>query len=281
MNEELKAELRRLNIEAWTNRKDISREKLDASLKKNTSFVKKLKVSLTSEKKNELIRDIKSLKLEKYIAEVVVSISEAKLKNTSDINTAVEICSLLHQRFADFSPLLQDALMKQLTPPPPTPANSSSNNEQKEKEDNARIIRQRIVLRLFVELYLVNIFKDFSMKERDMLLYNILKKLLTHDKTAHVNISLAVTFMKYYGEELTGIIPQKIEEDKDKENESPKETVHTITIVNDGKKNDSAVKKEKESFIPIEVKTCLKNFILDYCKAIENQLIKGHDVRII
>lgn len=159
---------------------DLSKEKLDSSIKKNTSFVKKLKVSLTSEKKNELLKDIKSLKLEKYIAEVVSAIAEAKLKNQADIAAAVEICSLLHQRFADFSPLLQDALLKQLAP-----GTYSSNNltsELKEKEDNTRIARQKVVLPLFIELYLVNVFRDVSLnKDKDMIVYSILRKLVSNN----------------------------------------------------------------------------------------------------
>jgi len=49
-------ELRALNEAAWEKRIDLSKEKLDASIKKNTSFVKKLKVSLTSEKKMNYLK---------------------------------------------------------------------------------------------------------------------------------------------------------------------------------------------------------------------------------
>lgn len=270
-------ELRALNEAAWEKRIDLSKEKLDASIKKNTSFVKKLKVSLTSEKKNELLKDIKSLKLEKYIAEVVSAIAEAKLKNQADIAAAVEICSLLHQRFSEFSKLLQEALLKQLSP-----GGHSSNNlsgEQKEKEDNTRLARQKAVLPLFIELYLVNVFRDISLnKEKEMLVVTVLKKLLTVDKNIHNNIPLAVIVMSNYGRELTGIIPQKQEENKEdsakeeKENDTSKdETVNT--------KEEQEQKNEDDDIIsvPNEVKDRLRSYILDYCKAVETQLNKAFE----
>jgi len=268
-------ELRALNEAAWEKRIDLSKEKLDASIKKNTSFVKKLKVSLTSEKKNELLKDIKSLKLEKYIAEVVSAIAEAKLKNQADIAAAVEICSLLHQRFTDFSKLLQDALLKQLNP-----GSYSSNNisgEQKEKEDSARLARQKSVLPLFIELYLVNVFRDISLnKEKEMLVVTVLKKLLSIGKNIHNNIALAVIVMSNYGRELTGIIPQKQEvkeDDKKDEKEDDSSKSETISTKEENKSNDD----DDIISVPNEVKDRLKVYISDYCNAVETQLNKAYE----
>ena len=42
-----------------------------------------------------------------YITSQAAALTEAKLK-MSDINCAVHICSLLHQRYAEFSPLLME-----------------------------------------------------------------------------------------------------------------------------------------------------------------------------
>jgi len=266
-------ELRALNEAAWDKRIDLSKEKLDSSIKKNTSFVKKLKVSLTSEKKNELLKDIKSLKLEKYIAEVVSAIAEAKLKNQADIAAAVEICSLLHQRFADFSPLLQDALLKQLAP-----GTYSSNNltsELKEKEDNTRIARQKVVLPLFIELYLVNVFRDVSLnKDKDMIVYSILRKLLAIDKNIHINIPLTVVVMSNYGRELTGIIPQKQEEEKSEDNENEGEEKEESTPKKEPKKTED---DDDIIQVPKEVQDKLRTHMLDYSKTVENQLNKAFE----
>lgn len=75
--------------------------KLDSSLKKNTAFVKKLK-TITEQQRDSLSHDFNGLNLSKYIAEAAASIVEAKLK-ISDVNCAVHLCSLFHQRYADFA----------------------------------------------------------------------------------------------------------------------------------------------------------------------------------
>ncbi|ORY66743.1 ARM repeat-containing protein [Neocallimastix californiae] len=219
--------------------------------------------------------DIKSLKLEKYIAEVVSAIAEAKLKNQADIAAAVEICSLLHQRFTDFSKLLQDALLKQLNP-----GSYSSNNisgEQKEKEDSARLARQKSVLPLFIELYLVNVFRDISLnKEKEMLVVTVLKKLLSIGKNIHNNIALAVIVMSNYGRELTGIIPQKQEvkeDDKKDEKEDDSSKSETISTKEENKSNDD----DDIISVPNEVKDRLKVYISDYCNAVETQLNKAYE----
>jgi regulator of nonsense transcripts 2 len=238
-------------------------------------LLKNLRYLLQAKKKNELLKDIKSLKLEKYIAEVVSAIAEAKLKNQADIAAAVEICSLLHQRFTDFSKLLQDALLKQLNP-----GSYSSNNisgEQKEKEDSARLARQKSVLPLFIELYLVNVFRDISLnKEKEMLVVTVLKKLLSIGKNIHNNIALAVIVMSNYGRELTGIIPQKQEvkeDDKKDEKEDDSSKSETISTKEENKSNDD----DDIISVPNEVKDRLKVYISDYCNAVETQLNKAYE----
>ena len=55
-----------------------------------------------------------TLNLSKYISEVAAAITEAKLK-MADIHTAVEVCSALHRRYAEFSPLLLENWQKVLS----------------------------------------------------------------------------------------------------------------------------------------------------------------------
>lgn len=69
--------------------------------------------NLTESQHESLVRDLQSLNLTKYVSEVAQAIVEAKLK-MSDINTAVHICSLLHQRYHDFSPTLLENWQKVL-----------------------------------------------------------------------------------------------------------------------------------------------------------------------
>src|SRR5271170_4843304 len=71
---------------------------LDSSLKKNTTFIKRLRTSLNADNQAALLKDISSLSLEKYIPEVVGATSEAlqKCKTVSDILAAVEVNTLIH-----------------------------------------------------------------------------------------------------------------------------------------------------------------------------------------
>lgn len=66
---------------------------LDSSLKKNTAFIKRLRMSLNAENQTALLKDIAGLSLEKYIPEIVGAASEGlqKCKTISDILAAVEV----------------------------------------------------------------------------------------------------------------------------------------------------------------------------------------------
>lgn len=75
--------------------------KLDSNLKKNTTFVKKLKTFAASQV-DGLLKDLSSLNLTKYISEVATALTEAKLKMT-DINGAIQLCSILHQTYSEFA----------------------------------------------------------------------------------------------------------------------------------------------------------------------------------
>ena len=54
-----------------------------------------------------------SLNLTKYIGEVASALVEAKLKLT-DLNSAIEICSFLHQRYAEFAGQMLESWQKVL-----------------------------------------------------------------------------------------------------------------------------------------------------------------------
>ncbi|CAN7984361.1 unnamed protein product, partial [Ixodes pacificus] len=86
--------------------------KLDSNLRKNTAFVKKLK-TITEAQRDSLMKDMSGLNLTKYISEAAAAIVEAKLK-MSDVQTAVLVCSALHQRYAEFSTQLLENWVKAL-----------------------------------------------------------------------------------------------------------------------------------------------------------------------
>jgi len=53
--------------------------KIDASVKRNTTFIKKLK-TLSEENKEAIIQELNLINLSRYISEVVTSIAEAPIK---------------------------------------------------------------------------------------------------------------------------------------------------------------------------------------------------------
>ncbi|XP_050209563.1 regulator of nonsense transcripts UPF2 isoform X2 [Mercurialis annua] len=110
--------------------------------------------------------ELKNVNLSKFVSEAVIAICDAKLR-TSDIQAAVQICSLLHQRYKDFSPSLVQGLLKVFFP--------GKSGEDLDVDRNSKAMKKRSTLKLFLELYfvgvieetgsLINIIKDLTSME--------------------------------------------------------------------------------------------------------------------
>lgn len=63
------------------------------TLKKNTSFIKKVRVSLKSTYLESILADIRTISLEKYLSEVISAVSEGlyKCKSESDFFTGGQV----------------------------------------------------------------------------------------------------------------------------------------------------------------------------------------------
>ncbi|XP_051911526.1 regulator of nonsense transcripts 2 [Hippocampus zosterae] len=171
--------------------------RLDSSLKKNTAFVKKLR-TLTEQQRDSLSNDFSSLNLSKYIGEAVSSVVEAKLK-ISDVGCAVHLCSLFHQRYAEFAPLLLQAWKRHF---------------EARKEDKApNVSKLRTDLRFLAELTIVGFFTD---KEGLSLIYEQLKNIIGADRDTHTHVSVVISFCKHCGDDITGLLPRKVKMAADK-----------------------------------------------------------------
>ncbi|TPX58145.1 hypothetical protein SpCBS45565_g08073 [Spizellomyces sp. 'palustris'] len=265
---EHKKEIRKKNLDAYISRPALL-QNLDGSIKKNTSFVRKLRVSLTHEQLPSLSKELLSLKLEKYLSEIVSALSEAKFKSSADVWAAVEISSLLHQRFADFSSQLVPMIVKQLGPPPPLYGMAP---DQREKEESARIAKQRSMLRFLVELYLVGVAKD-SPTQKDGLISVILKDMLSSDKEQHVNLSLAVAFVKHYGDQFLGVLPKKSRNRSDSVATGPATTGDENEALSS---TESVATNQRQSFVPKEVQEAVRAILLEYYATLERHLIRDH-----
>lgn len=168
-----------------------SKASLDSSLKRHTALIKRAKQSIGLEHRDQLLKDIEGLTLERYVDEIATAVIEgvARCKNDKDVWSATEVCpfptsslfastrqgvtnlvpvqiiSALHRRLKPaFSPKIVPLLHQGLSPPPrvapgsapPVPA------EVQERETAARIARQRPLLRVCAELAMVGIIGDGS-----------------------------------------------------------------------------------------------------------------------
>ncbi|XP_029472669.1 regulator of nonsense transcripts 2 [Rhinatrema bivittatum] len=173
--------------------------RLDSSLKKNTAFVKKLK-TITEQQRDCLSHDFHGLNLSKYIAEAVASIVEAKLK-ISDVNCAVHLCSLFHQRYTDFAPSLLQVWKKHF--------------EARKEEKTPNITKLRTDLRFIAELTIVGIFTD---KEGLSLIYEQLKTIINADRESHTHVSVVISFCRHCGDDIAGLVPRKVKSAAEKFN---------------------------------------------------------------
>lgn len=158
---------------------------LDSSIKRNTTVIKKLK-TINDEQKDGLMDELKSVNLSKFVSEAVSYICEAKLRS-ADIQAAVQVCSLLHQRYKDFSPCLIQGLLKVFVP--------GKSGDDLDTDKNSRAMKKRSTLKLLIELYFVGIVEDAS------IFVNIIKDLtsLEHLKdreATQTNLSLLSSFVR-------------------------------------------------------------------------------------
>ncbi|KNC76752.1 hypothetical protein, variant, partial [Sphaeroforma arctica JP610] len=187
-------ELRENHLNAAENRPNASAiSKLDSSLKKNTAFVRKLKL-ITEESRAALIKEFDGLNLSKYVSECVSSICEGKLKN-NDMAAVVELCGLFHRRYADFSDLMGEKLCKALGDPAGALAGAES--------VTAVAVRYRSMLRLFGELIINGVLNNTG----DFL--NCFKDIVVADKEKHQLLTVIVSFIRHAGEEMVGIVTRK------------------------------------------------------------------------
>lgn len=173
--------------------------RLDSSLKRHTTLIKRIRQSMAADNRDQILKDLESLSLEKYIDEIAGAVTEgiARCKTDKDTWGAVEVCisrsliqypkvhgflqviSHLHRRFPrTFTPVLVSSLSSAIAPP--SKANISTMiAEQREKEDNARISRQRPVLRICSELALVGIIRDTPEKSGGEWVMKAVKELVS------------------------------------------------------------------------------------------------------
>lgn len=102
-------------------------------------------------------------------------------------DSVLQVCSLLHQRYKDFSPNLIQGLVKMFFP--------GKTADDVETDRGQRAMRRRSTLRLLVELYFCGVFEDAG------IFVTIIKDLTSADhlkdrEVAQMNLSLLVSFAR-------------------------------------------------------------------------------------
>ncbi|KAF4340345.1 regulator of nonsense transcripts 2 [Fusarium beomiforme] len=236
MNRARKRELRSLNEKAWDGESDLLPvgKSLDSSLKKNTAFIKRLRTAITAATLSTFLQEIRTLSLHKYLSEIISACYEGlcRLKSPGEIEAGVEIVSALHQRFGpgEFTEYLAWLLGKGMATPDKSILKSLA-PEVREKEEKERITRQRALLRVVTELWLVGVLrtlddvsrpddatkgatgKNPELKTRtskgagaEPFPLEVLKDLLGYDRE-HANLPLLVIFVKSFSWDILGVKP--------------------------------------------------------------------------
>lgn len=279
---------------------------LDPSLKKNTAVIKRLRTSLISESQAALLKDIQTTSLEKYLPEVLSAVAEGLQKSKiADTGAVIEVVSALHQRFQrEFTPKLTFALAKGLANPRAEVLKGLS-PEQREREEKERLARQRSLLRIGVELWLVGIIRTVQDAEDGSLLKNgtagaaakvtvptpkketgdvepfpleVLKELLGKDKE-HTNLPLVVLFVKQFAYDVLGL----------KARNSARKTVEEDGATNTAAREPNAKAKEGDvgerndigpndpPLTSTEVQQRFRNILTRYMESVKSHIVRDHE----
>lgn len=252
---------------------------LDSSLKKNTAFIKRLRTAISAATLSTFLQEIRTLSLHKYLSEIISACYEGlcRLKSPGEVEAGVEIVSALHQRFgpAEFTEFLGWLVGKGLATPEKSLLKSLA-AEAREKEEKERIVRQRVLLRVVTELWLVGVLRTLDDVARpddashgkeslsgssnkapdtkakpngvgkgggaEPFPLEVLKDLLGHDRD-HANLPLLVIFVKAFGWDILGVREAGYEGRKTVEEDGTTKTTLDATEGEgeneDGDENDS------------------------------------------
>lgn len=282
---------------------------LDSSLKKNTAVIKRIRTSLTADSLPTLLKEIQTISLEKYLPEIISAVSEGlhKAKTAPDIAAAVEVVSALHQRFQkDFTPQLTFALARGLATPRQDVLKSLT-PEQREREEKDRLARQRVLLRVGVELWLVGVLRSLQDAvnvddsgpvkngtkttgvsvaghgikrkeegEPEAFPLEVLKDLLGRDKE-HINLPLVVLFVKSFSYDVLGVKPRNstrkaVEEDGATVTDPAKPVGNAVAETN----GTSVTEPEDPPLVAPDLQQRFKNILIRYLELVKTHIVRQH-----
>lgn len=204
-------------------------------MKKNTAFIKRLRTAISASSQSQFLQEIKTLSLHKYLSEIISACYEGlcKLKTPGEIAAGVEIVSALHQRFgpSEFTAYIGWYIGRGLATPDKSQLKALS-QEVRDREEKDRLSRQRVLLRVATELWLVGVLRSLDdvarpeeaskskdngklveapakararaeSAEAEPFPLEVLKDMLGHDRE-HINLPLVVIFVKAFAWDILG-----------------------------------------------------------------------------
>lgn len=134
-------------------------------MKKNTAFIRRLRTSIGAAGLSAILLEIRTLSLHKYLSEIISACYEGltKVRLPADIAAAVEVFSALHQRFgpSEFTCFLGWLIGRGLATPDKAQLRTLA-QDAREREEKDRHARQKILLRLSTELWLVGALRSLD-----------------------------------------------------------------------------------------------------------------------
>jgi regulator of nonsense transcripts 2 len=271
-------------------------------MKKNTAFIKRLRTAVNAASQSQFIQEIRSLSLHKYLSEIISACYEGlcKLKTPGEIAAGVEIVSALHQRFGptEFTGYIGWYIGRGLATPDKSQLKTLS-PEVREREEKDRLARQRVLLRVATELWLVGVLRSLDdvarpeeagkSKDSGKLVegptkartraenadaepfpLEVLKDMLGHDRD-HVNLPLVVIFVKAFGWDILGAKSSAAEGRK---------TVHEdgTTTTAKGEETSASENDEQTSkdppLISSDLQQRFKNVLMRYFEDVKTHLLR-------
>lgn len=275
---------------------------LDSSLKRNTAFIKRLRTAVTAATLSTFLQEIRTLSLHKYLSEIIAACYEGlcRLKSPGEIEAGVEIVSALHLRFGptEFTEYLAWLLGKGMATPDKG-ALKSLTPEAREKEEKERITRQRALLRVITELWLVGVLrtlddatkpddatkgangKAVELKARagtskgggaEPFPLEVLKDLLGYDRD-HANLPLLVIFVKAFSWDILGVKPAGSDGRKTVEEDGiTSSQTETPSDADEG--SDPTHASEERSLASAELSEQFKNVLKKYFDNVATHIVR-------
>ncbi|QRW21674.1 eukaryotic translation initiation factor 4G [Rhizoctonia solani] len=251
---------------------------LDSSLKRHSALIKRLRQSLGADNRDQVLKDVDSLSLEKYVEEIVQASVDgmSRCKTEKDIWSATEIVSAFHRRFPEaYTPPLVAILSKELAAPSRTALNSLS-SEQREKDEAARIVRQRPLLRVACELAMVGIINDSPGRSGGEWIMKVIRELLVNDPSLG-SLPLFTTFLKSYSRPFLGLAPPPSAKQVGADVEAGELSSTVAQESTNGVSNGATILNEQEELVEKDIRDKFKRMCEGYYENVAKKLVKEHN----